>query len=45
MHKLASKFIKPAVIQEHKSNKLSFAELNVCVENQRDEISLGMTLA
>jgi hypothetical protein len=42
MYKLASKFIKPAVIQEHKSKKLSFAELDVCVENQRDDISLGI---
>jgi hypothetical protein len=42
MHKLASKFIKPAIIQEHKSKKLSFAKLDVCVENQRDDISLGI---
>ncbi len=42
MHKLASKFIKPAIIQEHKSKKLSFAKMDISTENQRDDISLGI---
>lgn len=42
MHKLASKFIKPAVIQGHKSKNLSFAELDTSIENQRDDMSLGI---
>ncbi len=42
MHKLASKFIKPVIIQEHKSKKLSFAKLDISTENQRDDISLGI---
>ena len=42
MHKLASKFINPVVIQKHTLKNKSFADLGMSIENQRDDISLGI---
>ena len=42
LHKLASKFVKPSVIQVHKTAGLSFADLDVSLESQRDDVELGI---
>ena len=42
MHKLASKFIKPEIIQKQKLENKSFADLDVSLENQKDDMSLGI---
>ena len=42
MHKLASKFIKPAVIHELKSRHECFSSLDISLGNQKDDIDLGI---
>ena len=42
MHKLASKFIKPEIIQKQKLENKSFADLDITLENQKDDMSLGI---
>ena len=42
MHKLASRFIKPQVIQKLQSENKSLADLDVCLENQKDDMALGI---
>ena len=42
LYKLASKFIKPTVIQKHKTAGLSFANLDISSESQRDDAELGI---
>ena len=44
LHKLASKFIKPTVIQKHKAEGLSFVHLDISPENQKDDVDLGLGL-
>ena len=44
LHKLASKFVKPTVIQEHKTAGLSFANLDISLESQRDNAELGIRI-
>lgn len=40
MNKLASKFVKPEVIQNLKAEELLFAKLNIYLQNQKDDASL-----
>ena len=42
MQKLASKFVKPQIIHEHQSENQSLAQLDICLENQKDDMSLGI---
>ena len=42
MDKLASRFVKPQVIQKLQSENKSFAELDICHENQKDDMALGI---
>ena len=42
MHKLASRFIKPQVIQKLQSENKSFADLDICSEDQKDDMPLGI---
>ena len=42
MHKLASRFVKPQVIQKLQAENKSFAELDICLENQKDDMALGI---
>ena len=43
MQKLASKFVKPQIIHEHQSENQSLAQLDICLENQKDDMSLGIS--
>ena len=42
MNKLASRFIKPEIIQENKNQGKSFAKLDISWENQKDDNDLGI---
>ena len=44
LHKLASKFVQPSVIQMHKTAGLSFAKLDISLESQKDDAELGIGL-
>ena len=42
MNKLAGGFIKPEVIQEIRNEEKSFAKLEISLQNQKDDIDLGI---
>ena len=42
MHKLASWFIKPQIIHKLQTKNKSLADLDVCLENQKDYMALGI---
>ena len=42
MNKLAGRFIKPEVIQEIRNEEKSFAKLDISLQNQKDDIDLGI---
>ena len=42
MSKLASRFIKPLSIQNHKESNSSLATLDIDIENQKDDINFGI---
>ena len=43
MHKLTSRFVKPPVIQKLQSENKSLADLDVCLENQKHDMALGIS--
>ena len=45
MSKLASRFMKPLSIQNHKENNSSLATLDIEIKNQKDYINLGTGIA
>ena len=44
MSKLALRFIKPLAIQNHKESHSSLATLDIDIENQKDDIHLGISI-
>ena len=44
MSKLASRFIKPLSIQNHKESNSSLATLDIDIENQKDDINFGIDI-
>ena len=42
MNKLASRFVKPEVIQIHKEENISFSSLPLSFSDQKDDINLGI---
>ena len=43
MNKLASKFVKPEIIRKLKDDNLSFAKLDISLENQKDDTNLTIS--